>query len=152
MKKFLEFFVKYPVWSNGIIMVILILGLISMLTINRTFFPTNPNRFINITVVYPGASPSEMEEGAVLKVEESLKGLEGVEKVTSVSSENLASITVEGQRGYDMQVLLADVKNAVDRINSFPVGAEKPVVSFRSGFDRAATLVLEGEVGLDTLK
>ena len=152
MKKFLEFFVKYPTWSNGIIGVILALGLISLLTINRTFFPTVPNRYINIQVVYPGASPEEMEEGAVLKIEESLKGLEGVEKVTSVSSENLASITVEGERGYDMQVLLADVNNAVDRISSFPVGAEKPIVSFRSGFDRAAVLVIEGDVGLDTLK
>ena len=152
MKKFLEFFVKYPVWSNGIIFIVLALGLISLVTINRTFFPTIPSRFISIQVVYPGASPEEMEEGAVLKVEESLKGLEGVEKVTSVSSENLASITVEGERGYDMQVLLADVKNAVDRISSFPVGAEKPIVSFRTGQDRAAVLVIEGDVGLDTLK
>lgn len=152
MKKFLEFFVKYPTWSNSIIVVVLALGLISLATINRTFFPNVPNRFINIQVIYPGASPEEMEEGAVLKVEESLKGLEGVEKITSVSSENLASITVEGERGYDMQVLLSDVKNAVDRISSFPVGAEQPIVSFRTGRDRAAVLVIEGDVGLDTLK
>lgn len=152
MRSLVEFFVRYRIWSNALLILIVLFGFVGFQTMNKSFFPETESRTILIQVVYPGASPQEMEEGVVLKVEESLKGIEGVDEILSVSQENLATVTVNGVRGYDVEELLQDVKNSVDRINSFPVDAEKPVVYIRKNTDRVMAMVLQGEVDLLTLK
>jgi multidrug efflux pump subunit AcrB len=152
MKRLIGYFVRYPIWSNAVIAVFVVGGLLAYFGIKKSFFPETPSRLVIIQVAYPGASPEEMEEGVVLKVEEALNGIVGVDQITSVSSENTASINVEGKQGYDPDLLLQDVKNAVDRINSFPVDAEKPVVYLRRNLGRAITLVLTGKTDLFSLK
>ena len=72
-----------------------------------SFFPLTETKMISISAAYPGASPAEMEEGVVLKIEDNLKGIEGVDRITSVSNENSALITVEIEKGYSIDVLLA---------------------------------------------
>jgi Cation/multidrug efflux pump len=94
-----------------------------------SFFPLVDSQLINITLAYPGASPAEMEEGVVLKIEDNLKGIVGVERVTSVSRENAATVSVEVEKGKNIDVVLSDVKNAVDRVPSFPSGLEPPVIA-----------------------
>jgi multidrug efflux pump subunit AcrB len=152
MRKLIEFFVKYPIWGTILVMIIIIFGVISLLKLNINFFPEIESRIINIQVAYPGASPQEMEEGVVLKIEQSLKGIQGIEQVTSISMDNTATVTVEGKKGYDPETILSDVKNAVDRINSFPVDAEKPVVFIDKRVERVAALLLKGNTDLLTLK
>ena len=73
-----------------------------------------------MTVTYPGASPSEIEEGIVAKIEEEVKSITGIKKIQSVSSENFGSVTITLERGFDLDKLTQDIKNAVDQINSFP--------------------------------
>ena len=70
MRKFISFFIKYPIWSNAIIIVILGFGLLSMFTMRHSFFPEMESNRLNIMVAYPGASPQEMEEGVTTKLEE----------------------------------------------------------------------------------
>ena len=94
-----------------------------------SFFPLVDSEIININLVYPGASPQEMEEGVVLKIEDNLKGLVGIDRVTSVSRENSATVTVEIERGRNIDIILTEVKNAVDRVPSFPSGMEPAVVA-----------------------
>lgn len=154
MRKVVEFFVKYPIWANAILAVIIIFGTLGLLGINMSFFPETPERDIRVQVAYPGASPEEMEEGITIKVEEALKGVNGIEEVTSTSSENTASIRVRIMDDYDIDEVLAEVKNAVDGINSYPAGAEKPtVIKDRSfGSTRVAFLTLRGNANLKVLK
>jgi len=103
--------------------------------------------------VYPGASPQEIEEGVVLKIEDNLKGLVGVDRVTSKSSENTAIITVETLKGHDINVILADVKNEVDKVPNFPTGMEPAVVSKVEVARETISFVVTGEkVPLKTLK
>ncbi|HHM21403.1 MAG TPA: efflux RND transporter permease subunit, partial [Bacteroidetes bacterium] len=108
----------------------------------------NNANIINIAIRYPGASPEEIEEGVVLKIEDNLRGLVGVDRVVSTSRENSASIVVEGFREYDIDVLLSDVKNAVDRVPSFPAGMEPPVGSKLENLNYAISFTVSGE-GLD---
>ncbi|MCB9236248.1 MAG: efflux RND transporter permease subunit [Bacteroidia bacterium] len=152
MRSIVTTFVKYPAYSWIVMFVILGAGALSYLSIKKSFFPELKSHNVMVTVAYPGASPEEMEEGVVLKVEEAIKGIEGIEKVTSVSQENTATITIQGFQKYNADVLLTDVKNAVDRINSFPVDAEKPVVFKAKAFDAAANLVVQGNTDLASLK
>ncbi|MTB52487.1 efflux RND transporter permease subunit [Lewinella sp. W8] len=153
MRGFIAYFVKYPVAANLIMVGLFILGLVSLSQMKATFFPEFPSRTISIQVIYPGASPEEVEEGIINKIEENLKGLTGIERYTSVSSENSGRITVEVLKNYDTDLILQDVKNEVDRINSFPVGMEPPVIYKQEQLGRAISFALSGDgVSLSALK
>ncbi|GJM34710.1 MAG: multidrug transporter AcrB [Saprospiraceae bacterium] len=152
MRNFINYFIKYPVAANLLMFGLLILGLVGMRSMKSTFFPEVESRIINIQAIYPGASPEEIEEGIVKKIEENLKGLTGVERYTSVSSENSGVITIEVFKGYDTDIILQDVKNAVDRINSFPVGMEPPIIFKRENLGFAISFAISGDVDLKTLK
>ncbi|MEY3417131.1 MAG: hypothetical protein RL060_1243, partial [Bacteroidota bacterium] len=152
MRKIVEFFVKYPIWGQMSILVIFILGLMSLLSMNVNFFPEIDPRIITIQVAYPGASPQEMEEGVVLKIETALRGVQGIEQVSSISSENIAALTIEGKKGYNQEELLSDVKNAIDKVSSFPTGTEKPIVYKVKLTERVVTMLLKGNADLLSLK
>ncbi len=153
MKKIISYFIKYPVAVNVIILAFLVLGVVGALSIKSSFFPLTDSKTIRISLNYPGASPSEMEEGVVLKIEDNLKGIVGVERVTSVSRENSATITVETIKGKNIDVVLSDVKNAVDRVPSFPSGMEPAVISKIERIRSTISFTLSGEeIPLNTLK
>jgi multidrug efflux pump subunit AcrB len=118
----------------------------------RAFFPEIKSRIIQITVAYPGASPKEMEEGVTTRIEQALRGIVGIKEITSTSSENFSSVTVETTGEFDLDETLMEVKNAVDGISSFPVDAEKPIVFKRRSRTQAAYMGLSGNVELQTLK
>ena len=120
-----------------------------------SFFPELTPNQIFVNVVYPGASPEEMEEGVTIKIEEAVRGINDIDEIQSVSSENSAIITIIAYQGSDMENMLAEVKNAVDGINSFPVGAEKPIVFKQKSHpmsERAAFISIIGDVDNFTLK
>lgn len=131
---------------------IVIFGTIGMFSLRKTFFPENESNLIMIQAVYPGASPEEIEKMIVLKIEDNIDGITGIERITSKSSENLGSVTIEVDKDFDTQLILQDVKNAIDRINSFPDAMEPPSVYIRENLGFAISFVLSGDVNLKTLK
>jgi multidrug efflux pump subunit AcrB len=153
MRNLITHFIKYPVAGNVIILAFAVLGIMGMKSMKSSFFPLQDAKLINISVVYPGASPQEIEEGVVLKIENNLRGLLGIDRFTSSSAENTGSIIVEAEKGYDIDVLLADVKNAVDKVPSFPAEMEPPVVAKQETLSKAITMVITGKsIDLLTLK
>src|SRR5210317_961415 len=129
MRKLISYFIKYEVAVNIVILSFVIFGLVGAFSLNSSFFPLSDSKNILISVVYPGASPQEIEEGVVLKIEDNLKGLQGIDRVTSTSRENAGSVTVEIEKGRDIDFMLLEVKNAVDRVPGYPIGMEPLVVS-----------------------
>lgn len=153
MKNFLSFFIKYPVSVNVIIFSVAVFGYIGLTNTKSSYFPLEDSKIITINIIYPGASPAEIEEGVVLRIEDNLRGLVDIDRVTSASSENAATITVEIEEDADIDIVLANVKNAVDRVPSFPVDMEPPVISKRENINRAITFTVSGDgVPLRTLK
>ena len=153
MKKIITYFIKYPVAVNVMILAFIIFGLVGALSMKSSFFPLVDSQLIRISLVYPGASPAEMEEGVVLKIEDNLKGIVGVERVTSVSRENSASVNVEIEKGKNIDVVLSDVKNAVDRVPSFPSGMEPPVIAKVVSIRPTISFTVSGEnISLQSLK
>ncbi len=121
--------------------------------LKSSFFPLVDSKIISISVSYPGASPQEIEEGIVLKIEDNLKGLNGVERVTSTSNENSGRITVEIAKGKAIDFMLLEVKNAVDRVPSFPAGMEPLIVAKQEALRPTLTFSISGtDVPLATLK
>lgn len=153
MRQFLGFFIKYPITVNVLLIGALIYGTVAWNDLNSTFFPLIPERFVVINAVYPGASPEEVEEGVVGKIEENLKGISGIDRFTSISRENSATITVEALRSADAQEVLNDVENAVNQISSFPAGLEPITVFLRENLTLTITFSLTGEdASLKSLK
>ena len=108
---------------------------------------------INIDVTYPGSAPEEIEEGIILKIEDNLKGLDGIERVTSVARESGGSITVEIERDENIDVMLTEVKNAVDRVPTFPTGMEPLIVAKEESIRPTIRFAISGEkIPLVTLK
>ena len=153
MKKIISYFIKFPVAVNILIFAFIIFGSIGAKSIKSSFFPLTESKLIRINLIYPGASPAEMEEGVVLKIEDNLKGIVGVDRVTSISQENAATISVETIKGKNIDVVLADVKNAVDRVPSFPSGMEPPVIAKVETTRQTISFTLSGDnIPLTTLK
>ncbi|RMB62918.1 efflux RND transporter permease subunit [Dokdonia sinensis] len=153
MRKIIEYFIKYHVAVNVIVLMFFVFGVVGALSLKSSFFPLVDSKNININVTYPGASPQEVEEGIVLKIEDNLKGLDGVERVTSTSRENSGNINVEIEKGKDIDFMLLEVKNAVDRVPSFPTGMEPLVVSKQESIRQTISFAISGEnIDLATLK
>ncbi len=153
MRKIISYFIKFPVAVNVVIIAFIVFGAAGVLHMKSSFFPLVDSQLIQINLVYPGASPIEMEEGVVLKIEDNLKGIVGVERVTSVSRENSATIRVEVEKGKNVDIVLTDVKNAVDRVPSFPIGMEPPVIAKVESIRPTISFSVSGQnVSLKSLK
>ncbi len=153
MRKIISYFIKYHVAVNVIVLAFIVFGIFGALSLKSSFFPLADSKNININVTYPGASPLEVEEGIILKIEDNLKGLEGVERVTSTSRENSGNINVEIEKGEDIDFMLLEVKNAVDRVPTFPTGMEPIVVAKQEAIRPTINFAVSGnEIPLVTLK
>lgn len=146
MKSIIESFVKYKIWANSLIFLTFVIGFLSLKNVKNTSFPIEPPKNISVQVTYPGAAPEEIEEGVILKIEESLKGVEGIKEITSSSRENFGSVNVEILSNYKIDEMVTEVKNSVDRISSFPEGAEKPIVFKVKATDLVGVMLLQGDV------
>ena len=82
MKQIISYFIKYPVSANVFVLAFAVFGTIALFSLKSSFFPLAESRIINIQLVYPGASPEEVEEGIILKIEDNLRGITGIERFT----------------------------------------------------------------------
>lgn len=137
--------------ANLLMLVFIIGGLISLTMITQEVFPSYDLDIVNISVSYPGASPEEVEEGIILAVEEEVRALDNVERVTSVAREGLATIKVELLSGADPNKSLQDIKNGIDRITSLPDEVERPLVSLQTRRREVLRLALYGDLDERTL-
>lgn len=153
MRGLINYFIRYSVAVNVVIIAFIIFGIVGILNMKSSFFPLEDSRIININIAYPGSAPEEIEEGIILKIEDNLKGLEGIDRVTSVARESGGSITVEIEMGENIDVMLTEVKNAVDRVPTFPGGMEPLVVAKQERVRETINFAISGDnVPLATLK
>ena len=124
----IAWFARNHVAANLMMWILLVGGVFGAISIHKQVFPTFEFNVISVQVPYLGAAPQEVEEGVVLKLEEAVKDLEGIKKLSSRSVEGFGSLTIEVEDDYDVQTLLDEVKVQVDAIPSFPANTEKPVV------------------------
>ncbi len=152
MKSIINYLVKYPKLVTLAILSIMIFGYIGMTNMRSSFFPIERPRYIFINTTLPGASPEEIEESIVLKIEENLKSVTGVERITSQSKENFSQVKVELKTQYNPDDILQEVKNAVNSINSFPVAMEPAVVWKEEILTFVMSFAITGSTNLLDLK
>jgi len=104
MRRLIQFFIDRPIWGNASIVIIIMFGLFTLFNTNRSFFPEEAPKRIIVSVNYPGASPAEMEEGITIKIEQAIRGFNGIDEIRSSSQENFAQITVIAEDDADMEL------------------------------------------------
>ncbi|WP_303722459.1 efflux RND transporter permease subunit [Malonomonas rubra] len=135
MKGMISWFANNPVAANLLMAIIIGLGLWSMLElVPLEVFPEFERDTVTIDLRYRGATPAEVEEAVVIRVEEAISDLQGIEEMTSSAKEGSGEVRVDVEKGYDPRELLNDIKNRVDAISTFPDDVERPsykVLEFR---------------------
>ncbi len=133
------------VTANLLMLVLLIGGLIMGQNIKKDVFPDFELDLVTISLPYPGASPEEVERGTILAVEEAIQGLEGIKEITATAREGSGTVTVEIIEGENVSQVAQEIKNAVDRITSFPEDAEDPQVTVPTRKRYVVSLALYGD-------
>jgi multidrug efflux pump subunit AcrB len=133
------------VTANLLMLVLLIGGLIMGQNIRKDVFPDFELDLVTISLTYPGASPEEVERGTILAVEEAIQGLEGIKEITATAREGSGTVTVEIIEGENVSQVSQEIKNAVDRITSFPEDAEDPQVTVPTRKRYVVSLALYGD-------
>lgn len=138
--------------ANLLMLFFLVGGLVTFQYITKEVFPDIAENIVSVNVVYPGASPEEVEQGIVLAVEEAITGLPGVEEITSQASEGRGQVNAELIDGVDPVQVYQDIKSEVDRIITFPEEAEKPEVALEVHRREVIELALYGDADDAVLK
>ena len=138
--------------ANLLMFFILAGGLFALRGLVQEVFPEVSLDRINIAVPYPGATPDEIEESIIVKIEEQIEGVEGIKQIRSTASEGRASVVAELNLGEDVSRALDDIKARIDRIQTFPAGAERPEVTELTNRQSVIRIVLYGDVSERSLK
>ncbi|MCP4046243.1 MAG: efflux RND transporter permease subunit, partial [Gammaproteobacteria bacterium] len=148
----IEWFARNAVAANLLMVILLAGGLYSVATIKKESQPPIETNLITVQVPFLGASPEDVEEGVLIKVEESIQDIEGIHEIVSTGRRNSGTVQVEVAADYDVLEVMNEVKNRVDSISTFPENTEKPVVS-RTRFQQQVNIVsVFGDVDERTLK
>jgi multidrug efflux pump subunit AcrB len=147
--------VKSSITVVVLAVLILIFGVYCYLDLPRESDPdiTIPNVFISTN--YRGVSSLDMETAVTVEIEKKLKGLDGLKKIQSVSSEGNSSINVEFVTGTDIDQALQDVKDKVDEaMGELPTDLDEDPSVFEVNFSEMPIVVfsLSGTCGLPCLK
>lgn len=133
--------------TPNLLMLLLILGGLFVTTkIKQEVFPDFDLDMVTVSVSYPGSSPEEVEQGIILAVEDGLDGIEGIKEISSTASEGGGNVRAELMEDADAQAVLQEIKQEVDRITTFPIDAEEPVVSLAGRKREVVRMNFFGEV------
>ena len=146
-------FAKNHVAANLLMIGIIGLGVYSLVgEIKKESFPEFIRNQIQIQVPFPGATPEEVEQGVILRVEEAVKSIEGVSEYRSFAGEGGGTVTIDLGTRADVSEKMDEVKLAVDGISTFPAEIERPIISEARFRNPVIDVQLAGDLDEATMK
>lgn len=148
----ISWFARNSVAANLLMFILIAGGLFSAYTIKKETQPRIDTNYVTISVPFLGATPEDVEEGVIIKIEEAIQDVEGIHEIISTASRGMGSVTVEIDADYEVVDVMDIIKNRVDAISTFPENTEKPIIS-RNRFENQVVMVsVFGSVSERTLK
>ena len=144
MKAIINWMAENHVTTNLVMILVMFLGAISLVNLKQEVFPEIESDTLSITVPYIGASPDEVENSVIKKLEEAVSGIDGVKEIMAIASENVASMTIFAEYGEDIHDVKTLVQSEVDRITSFPDEIENPVIKVNVNSSSVIQLAIYG--------
>ena len=148
----IAYFANNSVAANLMMVFIIIMGIISYFTIQRQMFPNIEINYIEVQANYPGASPQEIEESILIKIEESLKDVTEIKRGVYRSFRNSGTASLEINTDAELTDVLDKVKLRVDSIATFPAGMEPVTISQVEFRQDVIGMTLVGDIPLTELK
>ncbi len=152
MKGLINWFAKNPVAANLMMIAIILGGLMSIPSLNREIMPSMPAKLIEVSVVFPGADPNEVEDRICIRIEEAIHDVEGIINIHAVASQGRGTVTAEISTRADLQKVLNEIKVQVDAINTFPQGGERPTVRMIKFRERVVQVAVLADTDEKSLK
>lgn len=128
MNGLISWWAKNSIAANLLMVAIFIAGVFSFFQLEREVFPSATFNGASVSIAWPGASPVEVEQQLILRVEEAVADIDGVKRIFSNAREGVGVINIEGIDSVDQTFFLNEVKNRVDGISTFPQDAFPPTV------------------------
>jgi multidrug efflux pump subunit AcrB len=149
---FLGFFAYHKVAGNLVMLIMILGGFFALQKLNIRYFPNFNLDFITIDVVWNGASAEDVEQSITQPLEQNLRSIDNLRKLTSTSAKGVAAITLELEEGTDIVLALNQVKQKVDEFRNLPGDAEDPVVINLSRYEQVARVLIYGPENLHELR
>ncbi|WP_163560283.1 efflux RND transporter permease subunit [Halomonas sp. NO4] len=146
------FFVHHRVAANLVMLVMLLGGVLGLTRMNIQFFPTFALDVVTVRVPWSGASAEDVEAGITVPLEQRLRSLPGLKRMTSTSAQGVSSITLEFTEQSDPILALDDVRQQVDSFTNLPADAETPQVNRVARFEPVARLLVHGTLDEQELR
>ncbi len=143
---------RSSVAANVVMVVLVLAGLFAARNLVQEVLPELSLDQVQVLVLYPGATPAEIEESVVRSIEEQIRGVEGLDRTEATASEGFGSVIARFKSGTDISRALNEVKAEVDRIITFPAEAERPQVREITSRQNVIRLLVHGNVPEATLK
>ncbi|MBP02543.1 MAG: multidrug transporter AcrB [Rhodospirillaceae bacterium] len=152
IKAIIEWMTRHGVAPNLLMFFMIASGIYNAFIIPVEVFPEIKLNTISVSVEYLGASPREIEESILQRIEEQIEGIDGIQDITSTAIENKGSVLIELATDEDASEKLDEIKAEINQINSFPAGAERPEVRETSNRKRVVEIAVLGNIGERNLK
>ncbi|WP_430462793.1 efflux RND transporter permease subunit [Thalassolituus sp. LLYu03] len=148
----LAWMARHGVAPNLLMAFLIVGGFLMSLSIRKEFIPTYEADSVEVSVSYPGATPTEMVQGVVLPIENELADVDGIKEITVRAVQGSASVLAELETGTDRQKAYQDIQQAVDGISTFPAQMDTPRVKISSRAIDVIELALFGPLDKFGLK
>jgi multidrug efflux pump subunit AcrB len=148
----IAWFARNGVAANLLALLLAVGGILVAFGIKLELFPQFNLETVVISVPYPGAAPEDVEEGILLRIEEEVQDLQGIDEISSTASEGFGVVTLDVARNFDPQEVLDKVKVRIDSIDNFPVEAEEPIVELPEIERDTITVAIFGDLSERTRK
>ncbi len=146
-KGVIAWFASNSVAANLLMILALVGGVFGYFQLDREVFPNVAFNGATVSVAWPGASPQEIEEQIIVRIEEALTDIDGVDTITSTAVEGTGFVNIEGKPSVDIAAFIDEIKLNVDAVNNLPQSSFRPVVTqWRSG-DWLIGFAVHGHVG-----
>ena len=148
----IAFMARNSVAANVLMAFLVLAGLAAARNLVQEILPELSLNRVQVLVVYPGATPGEIEESIVTKIEEQVRGVEGLDRLEATASEGFGSVIAQFKSGTDVDGAISEVKAEIDRIITFPEEAERPQVREITSRQNVIRLLVHGDVPERALK
>lgn len=145
-------FVRHRVAANLLMMLMILAGVWALGKLNTQFFPDFELELITVRVIWSGASAEDVETGITAPLEQELRNLDNLYRITSTSATGVAAITLEYNEGTAMDTALEQVNSVLGLVRNLPDSAESPEVRRITRYESIARVLLTGDVQLDELR
>ncbi|MGM0454363.1 MAG: efflux RND transporter permease subunit, partial [Thermodesulfobacteriota bacterium] len=143
---------KNAIAANLLMIILIGGGIWTAVNIQKEVFPQFQLDVVEVSVVYPGAAPAEVEQGILLPVEEAVRGVQGIKEIKATAREGSCRVTIELVAGTDRMKAFQDIDQAINRIRTFPDDIEEPEVQLQSRQRDVMEIGLHGDADIWTLR